>query len=256
MVFRVRHRGLLLVIVWVLVMLTAFSALTFLEGTFYALPDSHVIVSVGWAGYVVSSSFNQRQDITAVSASWIVPEVDAMAGEGHSSTWIGIGGQEDKTLIQVGTEQDVVGDNVYYHAWYEMLPDYAIKIEGLTVEPGHHITATIRLFDSESNEWNIQLINDDNGQSFNRNFVYNSTRSSGEWVMERPTIGGQISTLAAFGAVTFTECTVTVGNQTGGISDFSYSVVHMTNQQYGRLATTLELNEDGRSFSVVYDSSS
>jgi len=237
-------------------MLTAFSALNFLEGTFYALPDGHVIASVGWVGYIVSSSFNQREDITMVRGSWIVPEVNATAGEGYSSSWIGIGGQEDKTLIQVGTEQDIVGGRVYYHAWYEMLPDYVIKIEGLTIEPGDHITASISLSNSETNEWNIQLINNDSGQSFNRNFIYNSTRSSGEWVMERPTIGGQISTLAAFGKVTFTECTVAVGNRTGGISDFSYSIVHMTNQQYGRLATTLELNEDGKSFSVVYNSSS
>lgn len=256
MVFRARHRGFLLVIVWILVMLTAFSALNFLEGTFYALPDGHVIVSVGWAGYIVSSSFNQRQDITAVSGSWIVPEVNASAGEGYSSTWIGISGQEDKTLIQVGTEQDVVGGRVYYHAWYEMLPDYAIKIEDLTIEPGDHITASISLYNPETNEWNIQLINNDNGQSFNRNFIYNSTCSSGEWVMERPTIGGQVSTLAAFSKVTFTDCALTVGNRMGGISDFSYSVVHMTNHQYGRLATTLELNEDGKSFSVVYNRSS
>ena len=82
MIFKVKRRGIILITVWVLMLLLALSALTFLEGTLNALPDSHVIASVGWAGYVVSSSFNQKQDIVQVSGSWIVPTVNASQGMG------------------------------------------------------------------------------------------------------------------------------------------------------------------------------
>ena len=44
----------------------------------------------------------------------IVPKVNVSAGDGYSSAWIGIGGELEKSLIQVGTEQDVVnGQDTY-----------------------------------------------------------------------------------------------------------------------------------------------
>jgi hypothetical protein len=236
-------------------LLLALSALTFLEGTLNALPDSHVIASVGWAGYVVSSSFNQKQDIVQVSGSWIVPTINASSGNGYSSTWVGIGGQEDKTLIQVGTDQDAASGRGNYHAWYEMLPDFAIKIDNFELNPGDHISATITLIDSANNQWNIFLTDTTNGHIFNQDFVYNSSRSSGEWIMERPNLGGEVTALANFGSVTFSDCIITVGSQKGAIGNFSYSVVQMTNQQYGRLASSSALSSDLAGFTVTYQNS-
>jgi hypothetical protein len=236
-------------------LLLALSALTFLEGTLNALPDSHVIASVGWAGYIVSSSFNHKQDIVQVSGSWIVPTINASSGNGYSSTWIGIGGQEDKTLIQVGTEQDASSGKGNYHAWYEMLPDFSIQINDFVITPGDHITAMINLVDAANNQWNIQLTDTTNGHSFNQDFVYNSSRSSGEWVMERPNLGGQVTTLANFGSVTFSDCNIMVGLEKGVIGNFTYSVVQMTNQQYGRLASASALSNDLAGFTVTYQNS-
>lgn len=256
MVFRVKRRGFLLLGVWVLLLLVGLSALSLLEGSFNALPDSHTIVSIAWAGYIVSDSFNQKQPITSISASWIIPEVNISAGSGYSSAWIGIGGQLDKTLIQVGTEHNVINGESTYGAWYEMLPAYATKIDNFALSPGDQITAAITIVNPETNEWNIQLNDVTNGEVFNQNFFYNSTQSSGEWVVERSTVNGQVSNLGDFGALTFNECHIHVGDTNGDIRDFSYSIVHMTNQQYDRLATASSLGRDNSSFTVTYQRSS
>ena len=50
------------------------------------------------------------------------------------------------------------------------------------------MTASINLVNSDTNRWSIQISDASTGQAFSRNVVYNSTRSSGEWIMERPTI--------------------------------------------------------------------
>ena len=58
--------------------------------------------------------------------------------------------------------------------------------------------ASINLVNSDANQWSIQISDATTGQVFSRNVVYNSTRSSGEWIVERPTINNQTSTLARF----------------------------------------------------------
>jgi hypothetical protein len=234
-------------------LLAALSALTLLEGAFNSIPDSHTIASVGWAGYIVSRSFNEQKDIVSVSASWTIPTVNAANGDGYSSAWIGIGGQEDKTLIQVGTDHNVYNGNSSYGAWYEMLPALSTRINGFNVSPGDRVSAKIMLVNSESEEWNIQITDLTNGNSYNQNVQYHSTRSSAEWVLERSLVNGQITTLADFGSITFNDCRAQVGSQSGYIQDFTYSVVQMTNQQYDRLATTSLLGGDGASFTVKYD---
>jgi hypothetical protein len=233
-------------------LLAALSALSLLEATFNSIPDSHTIASVGWAGFIVASSFNGQKDVVSVNGSWTVPTVDPSNGDGYSSAWIGIGGQEDKTLIQVGTEQNVYNGDGSYGAWYEMLPALSTRIDNFTVLPGDQISAKIALMNPDSEQWNIQIIDLTNGESFNQNFQYNSTRSSAEWILERSLVNGQITNLANFGSVTFTNCTVQVGDRSGIINDFTYSVVQMTNQQYERLATASLLGNDGASFTVKY----
>jgi hypothetical protein len=251
----VRWRIILLAASWILLLTVSLSALSQLEAVFSSNPDGHTIVSVGWAGYVVSKSLNEQREVTGISAQWTVPKVNASAGNGYSSAWIGIGGQSDKTLIQTGTEHNVVGGEENYHVWYEMLPDYAIRIDEFEVQPGDRISASIVLVDAETREWSIQIVDETSGQVFNENFQYNSTCASGEWIVERSLVNGQISNLANFGNLTFRCCQIDLNQSAGAIGNFSYSKVHMTNQQFTRLASASTLNEDGASFSVHYATS-
>jgi hypothetical protein len=232
------------------------SFLSTLEAIFNSNPEGRTIESLSWTGYIVSQSFNSKHGVTSVEASWTVAQVNASAGEGFSSTWIGIGGQTDKTLIQVGTEQDSTNGQENCFAWYELLPSYSVPINGLTLSPGDRIDASINLVDSNINVWNIQLKDTTKGQNFNLNVNYNSTLSSGEWIVERPVINGQIRTLCDFGALSFSNCHITAKNTQGSIDNFTYTKIEMTNQLNTPLATVSGLSTKGTSFTAIYIASS
>ena len=249
---KIRKRVFVLFGVWVMLLVLVLAGLSLLEEALTSHPDSNASSSLGWAGYIVSGSYNQQREVTSVSASWTVPQVNTTTGEGYSSAWVGIGGQIDKTLIQIGTEHNAHRGVESYHAWYEMLPDYAIRIENFTLAPGDIVSASITLIDPETNEWNMQIVDLTNDKTFNQNFVYNSTRSSGEWIMERVMVNGKISKLSDFGSITFTNCWIEVGNTRGVIGNFTHSRVYMTNDQLTTLASASTLNDDGEGFSVKY----
>lgn len=215
-------------------------------------PQGQTISSLSWAGYTVSRSTNATIEVTAISASWTVPTMNASVTDGYSSTWIGIGGQVDKTLIQVGTEQDVTNGQTSYSAWYETLPGFAITLDSINISPGDAMVASISLISSATNLWSIQISDASTGQTFSTNVVYNSTRSSGEWIIERPTINHKLSTLADFGSATFTDCHVRVDSQAGPIGIFSYSRIDMTNSQNTQLVSVSPLATDKASFTVNY----
>lgn len=227
--------------------------LNYLSVVFNSNYESQTIVSLSWAGYIISKyASDQEIEVTSIEARWTVPQVNISSGDGYSSMWVGIGGQTDKSLIQLGTEHDSISGQEIYSTWYELLPNYAVKITSMQISPGDSIFASITLTDSYSHRWNMHLSDVSNGQTFNLQVVYNSTRSSGEWIIERPTISNQISTLANFGTVTFKDCRITVNGVEGVIGNFSNSRIQMTNQQATHLATISQLYPDNSSFAASY----
>jgi hypothetical protein len=219
----------------------------------YLSSHRHSVTSLSWAGYVITDCVvNDELDIYAVSASWVVPQVNVSGPAGHSSVWIGIGGQADKSLIQVGTEHDLAGGNAIYSVWYELLPEYAVTVPDIIVSPFDVISASIKLIDYSRDEWLLQISDLTTGQSFRESFIYNSTRSSGEWVVERPTINNQMSNLVDFGTVNLSDCQINVNGTVGVIGNFTASRVQMTNQQNGLLASVSPLNAAESGFSVSF----
>ncbi len=211
------------------------------------------LVSFDWSGYCVSSDVNNPQPlVTAINGSWTVPTVTVSDVDSFSATWIGIGGQFDQTLIQTGTEQDSVGGQANYSAWYELLPNDSISIDSLTVSPGDKITASIKLADSSTNTWSIEIHDLTNGQVYQKNVVYDSAMLSGEWIVERPTVNSQISPLANFGQVTFTDCSAIIDSANGTIKSFPSTQVTMVNRQNTELANVTPLTSDGKSVTVDY----
>ena len=209
------------------------------------------LISTDWAGYIVSSDLKNPQ-VVGINASWSVPRIGVFSSDAYSSAWIGIGGQSEKTLIQTGTEHDSVNGQEYYYVWYEMLPDTAVRIDTMSVSPGDVITASITLINSDMNQWAIRIHDVTNGQGFYRTFIYNSSRLSAEWIVERPHVNNQISLLANFGTLTFTGAYAKIGNTVGAIGNFSYSPITMTTDLSKQLTSVSSLGEDGTSFSVTY----
>ena len=112
--------------------------------------------------------------------------------------------------------------------------------------------ASINLINSDTNEWSIQISDATTGQGFSNNVVYNSTRSSGEWIVERPTINKQTGALTDFGNITFTDCHLNVNNVTDSITKFSFTKIEMANSKNVQLASVSALAAGGTNFTVSY----
>jgi hypothetical protein len=247
-----RNRVIFLILIWIMLLALVLSFLTALLLIFANNPQGETISSLSWAGYIISRDTNAKIQVTAMNASWTIPTVVTSASDEHSSVWIGVGGQLDNTLIQAGTEQDVSGGQETYYAWYELLPAYAVRINTLAVSPGDIMVASLRLVDSSVNRWNIQISDSTTGQYFGTTVFYNSTRSSGEWVIERPTVSTKLSALADFGNVTFTSCHLATENKSGPIKSFYFSRIEMTNSVNTQLTSVSTITADGEGFTTSY----
>lgn len=205
-----------------------------------------------WSGYILASDIQNRSPVvSSVSASWTVPEIKSSENNTFSGVWIGIGGYGEDTLIQAGTEQECIDGKFVYYAWYELLPDYLVRIPNIRIRPGDTVTASISLVNENTNTWSIEIADVTRGERFKKTVVYNSSRLSAEWIVERPKVNGTISTLADFGNVTFTECKATINGITGAIGDFSYAQLVMHDDD-NPLVSVSSFNDDGSSFTVRY----
>jgi len=110
----------------------------------------------------------------------------------------------------------------------------------------------IKLVDSTTNEWSIEITDITKEQRFKKNFFYNSSRLSAEWIIERPTLNNSISTLADFGNTTFTDANATMDNDVGTISNFPFAQVTMHDRQNRPLVTVSSLTPKGSSFTINY----
>ncbi|WP_051343865.1 G1 family glutamic endopeptidase [Alicyclobacillus herbarius] len=206
------------------------------EVTHAATSSDYGWTSQNWSGYAISGDSGS---FTSIVGNWSVPEVKASgAGEPgsggggwwqrllrwlclwlgcetgwapdtYSATWIGIDGFTDTQLIQVGTAQNVIAGQAQYYAWWEILPspETVIPPAAYPVQPGDQMTATITR--QEDGRWRISLWNQSQGWVFVRsNLSYDGPLMSAEWIEEAPEVDGQLATLADFGSVTFTGCSV------------------------------------------------
>ncbi len=216
-----------------------------------AFYPSQQLTSADWSGYTVSSDLTAPQaDVTAVTGTWVVPNING-TNDSFSAAWIGIGGQYDESLIQTGTEHSILNNTASYFAWYELLPDNSIYLN-MTVNPGDTMSASISLQNSASNTWLVILKNLSNGETYQNTFQYASTRSSAEWIVERPTVNNFQYPLADFGTITFTGCSATIGGRVGSITGFPHSVVNMRGRMGNDLVRVGDLSPDGASFGVTF----
>ena len=145
---------------------------------------------------------------------------------GFAATWTGIGGYSTSDLIQAGTSEDstpsnpLLGDQ--YYAWYELLPASETQLTGCTgdanctVTPGDNITVNISQVSGDT--WSIAMT-DAGKWSWSQDVNYSSSESSGEWILEAPTLVAQ-TTLADVGTAHFgPTSTYTAGGITHTIAE-------------------------------------
>ncbi len=235
------------------------------------VPNTSATSSPNWSGYVATTSLSnpQNDSVTYVAGTWTVPTVTATSGNTHSFAWVGIDGHGNHTVEQAGTAQGINNGVPYYYAWWEMwssidLQNLAQRITTMTVSPGDSITASVTYQTSGTHAGDYLLSINDTSHSNDSFNIYASPsqyqdplpdRSTAEWIMEAPTVGGSITTLPNFGTVTFTNCSATINGTTGPINASSWqSQAENLSSNGVTYDTTSVLNHSGTGFTVLYDS--
>jgi Peptidase A4 family len=206
--------------------------------------------SLNWSGYAVTPSGG---GVTAVTSTFTVPTA-GLVPPGFAATWTGIGGYNTSDLIQAGTAEQsapsnsLVGDQ--YYAWYELLPASETQLTGCTgdanctVTPGDNVTVSISQV--SGNTWNISMT-DAGHWSWSKQVSYSSSLSSGEWILEAPTLVAQ-TVLAPVGTVHFgPTSTYTAGGATHTIAEGAPTQIDLSPGVVNE-ATPSALASDGQSF--------
>jgi hypothetical protein len=200
--------------------------------------------STNWSGYVSTGG-----QFTGVSGTWTVPEPQVTGSQGVSATWVGIGGERTRDLIQAGTEETVLpSGRIRYSAWIETLPDPARRVQ-LPVKAGDSVTVSVNL--QSPGVWNIAFKNHTTGGTLDRTVEYDSSFSSAEWIVEAPSSAfGGLLPLSDFGSVRFSDATTVRDGKRLSLADAEATPIAMLNRFNETLALPSVLDASGAGFFV------
>jgi hypothetical protein len=230
-------------------------------------PNSTYTTTRNWAGYVAETNFAQPQSnsVSYVGGNWAVPTVTGPSrGRTMSMVWVGIDGNNNNNVEQIGTEQEVVNGTAQYYAFWEMFAEPAgeqqlrQKITSMTVKPGDWITAGVDYVSSGAHAGQFFLFINDDSRPNDSFTTYQSVapyhslpqRDSAEWIVEAPccTLSGGIEPLADFGSVSFGGAVAAINGVIGPINAPSWQ---SQAQNMTPLDTTSVLTNSGQTFSVL-----
>ena len=208
--------------------------------------------STNWSGYAVETNLTSPQSdvVTDVKGTWTVPSVSG-TGTSYCSIWVGIDGYSDGTVEQLGTDSDLSSGTAVYYAWYEMYPAGSRTISRFTVRPGDVITAEVHYTGSS---FVLSINNVTESETYSTTKTSSSAlRSSAEWIVEAPTVNGNIADLAYYGITYFSACSATINGVTGSISNsnWQYDAITMQDSNGNNQSVPSALSPDGTSFSVT-----
>ena len=180
------------------------------------------LVRAGWAGYAEQTTPGNYA--TFVNGTWTLPSLNCTA-EPNSSVlmWVGLGGNQNDSIEQVGTRSDCTDGIPFYYGWYELWPSQPSTqpIAGFQISPGNKIHASV----SYSNVTRMFSFSISGNQTRPYSFDSawdNSSLSSAEWMVEAPGYSNHSRVaLANFSQVQFSEGFATIGNHTGSILDLA-----------------------------------
>jgi Peptidase A4 family len=210
-------------------------------------------VSPSWSGYAIDPA----QGTTAVGATWVQSAATGAVGA-EESMWVGIDGNSNGTVEQIGTTAFVGSDGqTHFDAWWEFAGDQSGSTRGpgylpqtipLTINPGDTISAEVSYVSSTSSTstFLFQMTvtpapGGVDGGSFSQEETtryVKPARSSAEWIVENPAYKTQA--LPDFGTATFTGAWATIGSTTGAINDFAN--VQVWNMSNGLVTATVDNN--------------
>lgn len=175
--------------------------------------------SSNWSGYAATNNAPYH----SITAQWIVPSLVATPGSSYSAAWAGIDGFTNSSLIQTGTEQDYYSGAAHYAAWWTTSSNKFIE-QVISPGPGCSGAGTCGLVAANDimnatitqvsgTSWTSTLNDTTEGWSFTKALTYSGPGASAEWIMEAPTIGGRVGTIASYTSpMTFDPGSVNGGN--------------------------------------------
>jgi hypothetical protein len=171
-----------------------------------AQPDR--VVSDNWSGYVMSGS-----DLWQASGSWIEPSVSCTATTAESVFWVGLGGYPSYPLYQAGSGAFCRNGVPIHVLWYELLDPSTTQplVAVVQIQPGDSVSASLSVR-SGAPGGDVHLVDSTTGFAKDVGFTPTSTSfGTAEWIAEATSHSGTPSTLADFGAVTFSGCSADLG---------------------------------------------
>ena len=169
--------------------------------------------SSNWSGYAVYGPYGTfSNNNSSTLTELVVPAVQQAWGVCNgswdfSSIWTGFDGWGSGDVLQAGIELDAycalggLVKSTFYSAWYEWYPNGSVRISNVPVNPGETMEVEVWYTTSAPNG-HAYIINYDRQQSVSLAFsVPNGTVYAGnsvEWVVEAPTVGGNLATLSNY----------------------------------------------------------
>jgi len=208
-----------------------------------------------WGGYADDNTSGNTY--TSASGSWVEPSVKCNSEDRVTIFWVGLDGLTSNTVEQAGTYAQCFQGTASYYTWWEMYPTTNIQIVG-TAKAGDHIAASVSF---AGGKFTLKLTDSTTtAASFSTKQACGSSpkcsRSSADWIVERPSGATGVFPLAQFAPWKLTGASVTSGSTTGTIKTFPDDQVTMvdTTQTYP-LATDSALNAAGNSFTATWKNS-
>jgi len=202
-------------------------------------------ISTDWSGYAIVGT-----NYTAITGSWIMPQVTSSTSLTSDATWIGIGGITSPDLIQIGTETFSNNGNIAHQAFYETLPQDSENIP-MTINAGDSITASLTE-QSVAGQWSLSIKDNTNGHNFQTTILYTSSNSSAEWIEEMPSnTNSSFIPIDNFGTMQFTGGSVVENETTDTISQSNAQIMTLVNSNNQPLDTISNLGSDGSSFAIT-----
>lgn len=172
-----------------------------------------------WSGYVITS---QAVVYGEIFGAWPVPAVAAQSGFyylDYSTYWVGIDGYGTSDVVQAGTSQNtqtIFGIQAStYGAWTEWYPLTSQTVSNFPVNPGDDIEVWVWVANAANtwsatggNGWFLVWNATQNVQTEVTTVIpagVTFTGHTAEWIMERPTVNGTITSLANYGTAQMTD---------------------------------------------------
>jgi len=174
--------------------------------------------SYNWSGYLDTNTDGAL--FTSVFAQYVVPRAQQAPGTctggwDYSSTWVGLdgAGAGANDVLQAGTYADAYcGPSededssssqttaTSYSAWYEWYPMNATNISGLTVKPGDNMFVAV--WSTSPTTGGVFVVDFNTQQYVSVNLTAPAgvqvAGGSAEWVLECPSISGNLATLTNY----------------------------------------------------------